>query len=92
MALDLEEQEQLAELGRAGGVGTGVAVTGTMLTTSILFAIVTAALLSKGTFSGAGSSETLGTFVLVTTIALAPVCVEENRTLVRMERYASAKF
>ena len=36
---------------------------------AILFAIVTAALLPKATFSGAGQSETLGTFILMTTIA-----------------------
>jgi NCS1 family nucleobase:cation symporter-1 len=36
---------------------------------AILFAIVTLALLSKATIGGAGSSDTFGTFVLVTTIA-----------------------
>jgi nucleobase:cation symporter-1, NCS1 family len=36
---------------------------------AILFAIVTAALLPKATFGGAGSSDTFGTFVLMTTIA-----------------------
>jgi NCS1 family nucleobase:cation symporter-1 len=36
---------------------------------AILFAIVTFALLPKATFGGAGTSDTLGTFVLMTTIA-----------------------
>ena len=36
---------------------------------AILFAIVTIALIPKGTFGGAGSSDTFGTFVLMTTIA-----------------------
>ena len=36
---------------------------------AILFAVVTVALLPKATFGGAGSSDTFGTFVLMTTIA-----------------------
>jgi NCS1 family nucleobase:cation symporter-1 len=36
---------------------------------AILFAIVTVALFPKATFGGAGSSDTIGTFVLMTTIA-----------------------
>jgi NCS1 family nucleobase:cation symporter-1 len=36
---------------------------------AILFAIVTVALLPKATFGGSGSGETIGTFVLMTTIA-----------------------
>jgi nucleobase:cation symporter-1, NCS1 family len=36
---------------------------------AILFAIVTVALIPKATFGGSGSAETLGTFVLMTTIA-----------------------
>jgi len=36
---------------------------------AILFAIVTVALLPKATFGGSGSGETIGTFILMTTIA-----------------------